>query len=223
MAIAFDTSSQGKATGGSATVTVAHTATGSNLKAVIGIADQNAISGNVTGVTYNGVAATQIGSPTQAGAGAYVYLYMISGIPTGASNVVASRTTTTNAIYLQTLTYTDCAQVSTADSSNGAGGAANVTTRTTTATSVANNIWAAAVCYSDNGGQVAGTNSTGRGTLQDTIFRMYDNSGVAPITPASTSYSMTVNATSGGVGMMMGGFAPFVATANSGFFRAAMM
>jgi len=221
MPIAFDTSSQGKSLS-TTTVTVSHTATGSELGALIGVADQVSSSSNVTGVTYNGVAATLVGTSIQAGSGAYIYLYQIVGIPTGASNVVATRTTGTNTIYLQTLTYTGVKQSGQPDSSNGVGGSGSVTTRTTTATSVAANIWAAAIAYSDNGGQAASTNSTGRGTLQDTIFRMYDNSGVAPIvTPGS--YSMTVTAASGGHALMMGAFSPSVATASFPDLRLAFL
>lgn len=208
MSIAFNTSTQGKANAGSASLTISHTAAGSDRIAIIGVVNQNATSGIVTGVTYGGVACTNVINNVQAGSGARLSIWYFIAPSTSATNVVISRSATTGALYGQVLSYTGASQTGQPDSSNSQGGTGNVTSRTCTTTSVANNIWAAAVAYSDNGSLAASTGSTARGTLQDSIFRMFDNSGVAPITPAGSSYSMAVTAASGGLGMAMVGFAP---------------
>jgi hypothetical protein len=210
MAIAFNTSTQGKVNAGTSSLTISHTASGSNRIAIIGVVNQNATSGIVTGVTYGGVACTNVINNVQAGSGARLSIWYFIAPSTSATNVVISRSNTSGALYGQVLSYTGASQTTQPDSSDDDGGTGNVTSRTATATSVANNIWAAAVAYNDNGNLAAGTNSTARGTLQDSLFRMFDNSGVAPITPASTSYSMEVTGNSGGMGIAMVGITPFV-------------
>lgn len=207
MAIAYDTTAQGKATATNATLTISITPTGSNNIALIGVADQNSID-NVTGVTYDGNACTKIASG-QAGAGAYVSLWYYLGAPASAKNVVISRTLTTNALYGQVLSFSGAKQSAQPDNSNSQVGTGNVTSRTCTLTTVADNSWGAMVSYADNGSLAASTNSTLRGTVQDTIFGMFDNSSIAPITPTGST-SMAATCSSGGMGAIMASFSPFV-------------
>lgn len=91
MAIAFDASSSVQS-GGNSDITLSHTCTGSDRLLMVGISTEY---GGVTpsGVTYNGVAMTQVGSAvinTDSFANAQLHVYRLIAPASGANNIVAS-------------------------------------------------------------------------------------------------------------------------------------
>lgn len=87
----FDAASTAEQTAG-ATLTWAHTCTGSNLYLVVAVTfDDSANGGTVTGVTYNGVGMTAIDNHNHT-AGPQVHWYGLANPATGANNIIASFT-----------------------------------------------------------------------------------------------------------------------------------
>lgn len=88
MAIAYDNATYQGVTSGS-TINFSHTCTGSDLGLVVVLS----VSGNdVTGVTYNGVSMTQVGSVQFGATGTYQYAFALSNPATGSHTVSMSST-----------------------------------------------------------------------------------------------------------------------------------
>lgn len=85
MAIAFDAASSGTS-GSGTTLTISHTASGVNPILWVGIVGSSDTD-NVTGVTYNGVSGTRVG--TTIFQTRYFYLYYVKGV-TGTANIVVT-------------------------------------------------------------------------------------------------------------------------------------
>ncbi len=105
MAIAFDVSSFGQSLA-STTCTVAHTCTGSNLTLVAYILT----TGTITGVTYNSVAMTSIGTSGSMTA------YYLKNPSTGTNNIVATTSIASNTAVIGT-SYTGTKQTGGVDAS----------------------------------------------------------------------------------------------------------
>lgn len=90
MAIARDASSSA-VNASASSLTFSHTCTGSNLLLLVGV---GANSTDTSGVTYNGVAMTQIATDVTGTAG-YASLWGLLAPSTGANNIVVTQTTTT--------------------------------------------------------------------------------------------------------------------------------
>jgi hypothetical protein len=86
MAIAFDAASSSNGSG--ASLTWAHTCTGSNLVLIVGVSVDTGHT--VSGITYNAVAMTQVPGGTVATANIRSYLYYLVGPATGAHDIVVS-------------------------------------------------------------------------------------------------------------------------------------
>lgn len=197
MAIAYATKTQQKVAGGNATNTFSHTISGSDTILFVAVSNEN--GGAMTGVTYNGVAMTEIGT----GQGT-LHLYYLINPTAGANNVVATRATTTNDFHAWALSYTGAKQSAQPDAHSKA------SSLTGTVTTVADNSWGIMVARADNAGLAPSTNSTERSTPDG-----YDAWGVfdsnAPKTPAG-SFSMVCTG-GGGVSNVMATFSPSVASA----------
>lgn len=192
MAIAFDASASG--IGASPTLTFAHTCTGSNRLLIVGAMSQ---SGDVvTGVTYNGVAMTQI-QHTSAN-GEDVYLFSLVAPATGANNVVVS--SSSGDVYGTSVSYTGVAQVSPDDGSSN--GTTTAITTNLTVTTTVDNDW---LVGGGRGLSTANTNSTRR---VDAIFDMFDTN--AAQTPAG-SKTMVINTDTAGFPWVAMGIEPAVA------------
>ena len=189
MAIAFDAATNGNYNGGSANnVTFSHTCTGSDLILLVGI---YATSLNTTGVTYNGVSMTEIGTAFAIGSDNLSAWYLVNPA-TGANNVVATLSGTGGG-QGGSLSYTGASQTGQPDANNTTSGSG--TSLTNTLSTVADNSWRAIYAHWSAGGTiVAGTNSTKRGSA-NTNEGWFDSNG--PITPAG-SFAMTVDNSTGG-------------------------
>jgi len=110
MAIAFDAGGGTNITTSSTSHTQSHTCTGSDLVLLVGISVYDSPYDVVTGVTYNGVAMTQIGKRFRSG-GRGVYLYILTSPATG-TNTISIATSSSVRVGINSTSFTGCAQTS---------------------------------------------------------------------------------------------------------------
>lgn len=197
--IAFDAVSQSSVDAASSPLAFNHTCTGSNLLLIVGV---GASSDVVTGVTYNGVAMTQLIKLNDQGQG-YSYIYGLLAPATGVNSISIAWTGTSSVRGIGA-SYTGVRQSSLPDATNSQYNA-STTSLTTTVTTVANTTWA--VCVTRATTAIA----AGAGqTLRDntvTNFTLGDSN--AAITPNQV-YSMTSTQVSDEMGMIIASFADVV-------------
>lgn len=242
MAIAFDNGSSGNATGTS--LTIAHTCTGTNLVLRSWVVQADNGSDTVTGATYNGVAMTlltKFEGLNSGGNDAFFYLFELVNPSTGVHNVVFS-SSASHFLVGANASYTGAQQ---SPVYSGAGQTDRIVTTvptlssisvSTSALTIANNAWATYFVRLASSLSNARTGNSFTTLITNTNqftqqFAGWDNSSNGAITPAGTSYTMTVNTNSGtdlivgGSGAVMvtlspAGFVP-PSTTNSGYFFAA--
>lgn len=111
MAIAFDSAS-GRQTGTATSATLSHTCSGVDRILVVSV---GVASGKtVTGVTYGGVAMTKVVDGTTISVGTYASMWILLNPATGANNIVASFSASTN-YGISSVSYTGCRQSSQPD------------------------------------------------------------------------------------------------------------
>lgn len=140
----------------------------------------------VTGVTYNGVGMTELGTTTTQSNFSGIYLFGLANPATGSNTVSISFTGSPLLILACASSYSGANSVGTAVTNR-----VTATSITTTVTTVADNSWTILGCGSDSHATTAGTGSFLR--QQDATYQaitLYDSN--AAITPAG-SYSMVVN------------------------------
>lgn len=137
-------------------LTYAHTCTGTNLLLFVVVGYADSASDLITGVTYNGVAMTRIGTRKSSTNNDRSYLYALQAPATGANNVVVSRSSSGN-IESGALSFTGAQQSVTMDST--ANGEATATTITETTTVVTANSFLIGALYA-NRAQTGGANTT---------------------------------------------------------------
>jgi hypothetical protein len=204
MAIAFDTNAEGSAV--STSVTYAHTCSGSDRILFVGVNVENATE-IITGVTYNGVACTQINKRINADNDQWTYLYYLIAPATGANNVVIS-ISSSRPLAGRSASYTGVLQSGQPDNNTTSRLESNGASLTNVITSVANNCWHVAMATENAGSNIsAGTATTKRSA---TITGIFD--GNAAITPAGSS---TLTITHAGAKLVMCGatFSPSTASA----------
>ncbi len=191
MAIAQDALvNGGESSSGVSSYTYSHTCTGSNLCLIVAVYDRS--GDTTTGVTYNGVAMSQLKKATVPTQGFEVYLYGLINPATGAHNVVISRSGSTSTITGLSVSYTGVKQSGLPDAS--ASGTATTQTITTSLTTVAGNTVALTATATPNGGGI--TASTGATELNHSGAFMLARSTTFPIVSPG-SYSMTIDGGSG--------------------------
>jgi hypothetical protein len=156
MAIAFDAISTGG--NGGTSQTFSHTCTGTNRLLFVGGFNQEA-SSTITGVTYDGVALTEIANSSQTNNS--VSLWYLIAPSTGASDVVITRSTSTNALLGVAASYTGAKQSGVPDSDN-TGGASSGSSLTISTTTVEDNCWIVGIFRNEQGVNIAGSNTTMR-------------------------------------------------------------
>jgi hypothetical protein len=154
--IEFDAISSGG--NGGTSQTFSHTCTGIDRLLFVGGFNQEA-SSTITGVTYDGVALTEIDSSSQTNNS--VSLWYLIAPSTGASDVVITRSTSSNALTGVAVSYTGCLQSGVPDSDN-TGGAGSGSTLTIATTTVEDNCWITGIFRNESGVNSAGDNTTMR-------------------------------------------------------------
>ena len=204
MAIATDATSNGSAS--ATTVTVSHTCTGDDGILFVGCWIQNSTD-QMTSVTYNGVAMTQIGKINNAGTDS-TYLYYLIAPATGANDIVMTKSGT-DLGYVIGSSYTGASQTGQPDASTTNTGA-TVTSLTTSVTTVADNTWTVLMMKASDSTNSAGTGTTlridGPGNDQTGI---YDSNGA--ITPAGSTSLQTTAGTNRSWAHIMASFSPATA------------
>ncbi len=115
--------------------TWAHTVTGSDTLLIVGI-NRGQDLDDVTSVTYNGVAMTQLGKVDTGSS--FMYLYGLVAAATGANNIVVNWTNS-GTVYCAAASYTGVSQTGLPDSAHADSGNSGTLTGTTTV--VAANCW----------------------------------------------------------------------------------
>jgi len=135
MAIAFDSSSEGNEASVTS-LTFAHTCTGARRMLFVFVLGY--LGDLITGVTYNGVAMTQVAKKNTWVF--WLYLFCLKAPALGTNNIVVTRSDS-NRIEAVGLSYTGVEQTNVVDSS-ATQTTASTTSITQTTTSVADNCWA---------------------------------------------------------------------------------
>lgn len=228
MAIAFDASSGSKGAG-SSTLTWSHTCSGSNRTLVVGCASKT--DDYITGVTYNGVAMTQVDKTTGGGGGAE-YMYILANPASGANNIVVTASVSIDMMG-SAVSYTGTSLTQPGSHSKGAttGAGSGALSLNTSNTMVGNYSWlvGAGFCYTsvDYSKVSEGSNVTDRGNSQYAAWfspgeynvLMYDYNAVITGSP---SYALNTNTNSAGhayyASQILAEISPFSSPATSSTF-----
>lgn len=197
MAIALDTSAD---LGSSASpLSVAYTCTGSNRLLLVWFYIAGA-GDTATGVTYNGIALTQL-TKIQIGGQPWIYCYGLLAPATGANTLAISASAGT--INGVAVSYTGVLQSGLPDATATNTQAAGPGTLAKAITTVKANCWAATACLNGGSLPTVNTNITNRSN-QGVIASGDSNAGVA-----AGSYTQTWNVNSGSDSeMLQVSFAP---------------
>lgn len=214
-AIALDNTPGGMGTGSTGTsITISFTCTGSNLFLLAPEVGPVVASQNVTGITYNAVALTQIGTGQRSPSDRFFGMWYLVGPSTGANNLVTSMPANAQGTTQMVASYSGCAQSGQPDNSATAQTAGSGTTNSASITTVANNCWIAAI-FNDATGSAsvtAGVNTTVRQSNAGSEYGFVDSN--MAITPAgSATLSITLGGTVSGRAYIIASIAPFIAAA----------
>lgn len=203
--IAVDAATNGGDTTGTS-LTFAHTCTGTNLILFVGVNGHTA-SNLITGVTYNGVAMTQIASsPIQVPADRYINLWYLIAPATGAHNVVISAS---GSAYIAgaAVSYTGVIQTSPIDV-DGSNTVASANTLSKSLTTTVDNDWAIMIGVAGGGVRYAGL-----GTIlridggSGTNWGLFDSGiNLSPTGSKTLKFDWTASAIGGGI--IMAAFKP---------------
>lgn len=183
--IAFDSATDGGIQLGVTSLTWSHTCSGSDRVLVVFTEDTTG-NDRVTGVTYNGVAMTQVQKAVNTN-NSYLYTYVLFAPATGANNVVVSTSTSTN-LCGGSVSYTGSANTLDANSTETKNSTTNPSWSLTT---VSDNSWVVMATNQTGGPSTAGSNTTLRKDCGSGAMYIWESS-LNPITPAG---STTINVT----------------------------
>jgi hypothetical protein len=209
MAIAYDSSASGTSAGTS--TTFAHTCAGSNR--ILFVEAYSTSGDDVTGITYNGAAMTQVSKVSKSGSSEKLYLYYLLAPATGSNNVVVSRSGSGGFLHGASASYTGALQSGVPDSFATSAPVGNDTSISISTTSILDNCWLVGSFVCDNGGITAGSSTTVR--AGDTSFDVIADSNGAK-TPAG-SYALAINCNNAGRAGIVASFAPSASTVNANF------
>ena len=206
MAIAFDATGNGDVSN-AASLTFAHTNTGSDLRLYVGFYTLKLDTAfpTLNSVTYGGVAMTAVtGSPTSHQTNLKVYLYFLDAPATGANDVVITWSAQVDQIAGISGSYTGVSQTGTNDSQSTTTNSSASTSITLTTTTVADNCWVVGFERNEAGNATDGADTLHRGTVQ-TDRSFFDSDGV--VSPAG-SRSLIQNFNSAKNSGLIASFAP---------------
>lgn len=213
MAIAFDSTTTSSLGSAVTSITFAHTCTGSDRILFVATANNGGV--NVTGVTYNGVAMTNIGWALSNNAPSKSYLWYLIAPATGANNVIVSLSWSASVIA-KVASYTWVKQSAQPDAFS-LWWPTTTTSYSQSVTTIADNSWAI-MCWMGRTGSAitAGANTFIRSNIELVLAGLFIIDTNSPKTPAGTD---TMNVTSGSQEFtgIMASFSPLVSTTNSSF------
>src|SRR3990167_1478814 len=213
MAIAFDSFNQASQAAATSQ-TLSHTGTGSNLASVVVVLGSATVD-DLLDCTYAGSSMTKLQTLAPGAVqNRYVYLFYLSGVTSGAQDVVA---TATNAsiVRVHCATYSGVT-AGARDATNTKGDTAGTTSPTISVTTVADNCWATAFFSAACGGTFSdGTNYTERSGSAGADRGFGDTNSAQ--TPAGSKALTATNSSADDYGAVVVSFAPaaVVATTNN--------
>ena len=187
MAVAFDAASSGSV-GSSASLTFAHTCTGTNLALIVDVTYYHTAARSVSGVTYAGVAMTSIGGITRTGFNMRTEQWKLSAPANGANNVVITMDGTTSEIQAGAISATGAHQTTASLTGTQATAQGNSTTPSVAVTSATNEMVVDSVVADGPGSFTAGTGQTSRWSLPTGI----GGAGSTEAGAASVTMSWTI-------------------------------
>lgn len=200
MAIAYDASSSVGATTNTS-VSWNHTV-GSGKNRILFVAYGCGASGQISSVTYNGVAMTRVGSETTNN---NMGLFMLVN-PASGTHAVQINLSSSQYIYGGAVSYSGAKQTGQPDSSN-VRNASGTTSGNISTTVVKSGCWLVGVFNAASSGVTGGTNATIRTNLVNSERGIFDSNGIVG------TGSQTANMTSAGNaswGEVVASFSPFV-------------
>lgn len=214
MAIAYDTVTTSSLWSSVTSITFAHTCSGSNR--ILFVCTANNVGVNVTGVTYNGVAMTNIGGALSNWAPSKSYLWYLIAPATGSNNVVVSLSASASVIAMAA-SYTWVKQSWQPDAFS-LGWPTTTGSYSQSVTTVADNSWAIMCGMWRNGsGLSAGSNTIVRAGIEVLLAGLFLADTNSPKTPAGTDTMNIISASQEFTGIMAS-FSPFTtSTTNSSF------
>lgn len=204
MANNFDASSSGEVLPGTS-LTYSHTVgTGSDRLLLVGV--QVETYGLITGITYAGVAMTQLVAQNDGGIG--FYLYGLLAPASGANNVAVSWDGSSKYVRAVSTSYTGVKQTGFPDAT--AQDSANGTSVPTTITTVAANTWIAGYTWYTGSASISGYTTRVTGSNS----QMFDSNA-----PIATPSANTVTVTGSGIYCnLLVSFAPSLPITSNGSF-----
>ncbi len=201
MGIALDATSSGTASSASSPLVYSHTCTGVDLILFVSVIDTS--GDTVTGITYNGVAMTQITKCLTGGV--ELYLYYLINPATGAHNVSVSYTGIPTVVSSYSASYTGALQSGQPDAFNSATG--NSGTASVATTVVAQSCWLVTTAINDTANfNTPGTNIVERVPGTGSSFILGDSNGT--VSTGSVTASVTITGGSPQWGIISASFAP---------------
>ncbi len=195
MAIAFDGATAGTQIGGG-TLTFSHTCSGSNLVLFVQACVIHDVSvSSVTGVTYNSVAMTQIGTASSQGSSPgnqSSSLWYLAGPATGANNIVITASNSPFAIVGSSASYTGASQTGIPDNYTVGGSSVNTTDYSLTVTA-GSGCWVLLASKNDGGVASAGTGTTSRIASGNGCSMMDSNANVSGSQALHSTFGASVN------------------------------
>lgn len=158
-AVAYDATSTGFAASASS-LTYEHINTGSQLSLAVGTYTWNAAH-TITGVTYNGVAMTQLVTRAADGTGGKIELWGLMGPATGANNIVITASAGGVQFFGNSVSYTGTSQIA-AFPDTETNGSSNNTSFSESITTSVDQSWVLAVGRSPSRAPAAGANTVVR-------------------------------------------------------------
>lgn len=167
MAVTFDAQSTGYNTSVSS-LTVSHTCSGSNRILTVSCLFDQTVS--ITGITYNGVAMTNILTAQNVVLLQKLGLYYLVAPSTGANNIVVSLSGSAASVSVSNASYTGVKQSSAIDSSNSTTGS-SASPSVSTTTTVNNSQVICAIGWNNSVANTSPTNSiTARASIDDSFL-----------------------------------------------------
>ncbi len=201
--IAYDASATSSTTGTS--LTFAHTCSGANRILFVAVTTNTADNVDyITGVTYNGVAMTQVDSFRSQGLGGHE-LYMLVNPASGANNVVVSASGSV-AIYAAASSYTGALQTGQPNTNNG-NASDPATTSTVSVTTTVDNCWLISSAGTKAGAGATASASTGTVTRQANGYVSIGDSNGVRATAGSHGQTWMPSASTG-IAVIVAAIAP---------------
>lgn len=184
MAIAFGDVSSGTDGSGTSSRSVTLSSSGTDVVGLVGVYTEKTGSPateTITGVTWGGVAMTQINKQLRSNGSGWQYTYALAN-PASGSQTITATCDANSYIALMAIYYTGAKQTGIPDGTGTSTAAGN--DESVTFTTTATGAWTIAFGMSDNSGVGAGTNMTSRGTYA-AVWIWGDSNG--SVTPGSNT------------------------------------